>query len=422
MRYGAGEVPLEVPDANVAGVYRPRAPEVPEVDLGEAVRGDAASRLRAESRGRTVLFLVTDATRDEPHAAVLEAGLACVADAARIVVGVTTGSHRADTPGNRAIAAAAVGAARRAGTPRPEVAIHDCRATGRTDHGVTSRGNRVLLSDVLDGADLCLVASDVKPHWFAGYSNPLKHFLPGLAAFESIERNHRLALEPDSTFGRHPLHPEATRRTNPVAEDMLEAFELASGDRPAWALATVRAEGRFVHAELGPLRETAGRAMSVADRVAAFRAEPTSRVVVSAGGAPLDGTLYLSHRAVELTRAAVADGAEVLLLAECADGVADGESAYRNFYAELTRPLEEVLRRIREGYRLYQHKAYRLAELLTRVDALHLVSALPDDTVRAVHLRPAASPQSVVNGWLRDDPSCRITFFDEANRLCVLPA
>ena len=34
--------------------------------------------------------------------------------------------------------------------------------------------------------------------------------VPGIAAFEMIEANHRFAIEPDAVFGRHPLHPDAT--------------------------------------------------------------------------------------------------------------------------------------------------------------------------------------------------------------------
>jgi len=421
LRYGAGHVPLSVPDENVAGVYRPvRRDSTGGSPLAAVPGSEEAARLRADSRGRRVLFLIADATRDEPHGEILEAGLACVPEAASVTVGITTGSHRADTPGNRAIVEAAAEAARRLGLPAPDVFIHDCREATFTDHGTTSRGNRVLLSDRLDPAEVLLVASDMKHHYFAGYSNPLKDFLPGIAAFETIERNHRLALEPDATFGRHPLHPDPTRRTNPVSEDMLEAYRLAIGDRPCHALVTVTLDGRVAHAHLGPLREAAAGGMTVVDERASFTVPPTSRLVVSAGGTPQDDTLYLSQRAIELTRAAVADGGEILLLAECGGGVADGKSAYENFYLELTRPLPEVIRRIRGGYRLYQHKAYKFAELLQRVEALHLHSALPDADVLAAHLTPAADPQVIVDGWITEDPSCRIAFFDEANRLCVL--
>lgn len=421
LRYGAGHVRLVVPDENVAGVFRPARRGLPgDTPLAALPRSDEAARLRADSRARRLLLLIADATRGVPHGEILEAALACAPEAAAVTVGITTGSHGADTPGNRAIVQAAAGAAARLGLPAPEVFVHDCREAAFTDHGTTSRGNRVLLSDRLDSAEVLLVASDMKHHYFAGYSNPLKDFLPGIAAFETIERNHRLALESDATFGRHPLHPDPARRTNPVAEDMLEAWELARGDRACHALVTVTLDGGVAHAHLGPLREATARGMTVVDETASFAVPPTLRLVVSAGGMPQDDTLYLAQRAIELTRAAVAEGAEILLLAECGGGVAEGKSAYENFYLELTRPLPEVIRRIRDGYRLYQHKAYKFAELLQRVEALHLHSALPERDVCAAHLHPAADPQALLDRWIADDPACRIAFFDEANRLCVL--
>jgi nickel-dependent lactate racemase len=207
-----------------------------------------------------------------------------------------------------------------------------------------------------------------------------------------------------------------------VAEDMLEAWEVAAADRPCHALVTITVDGRAAHAELGPLREVTARGMTAVDEIASFSVPAGRRVVVSAGGTPQDDTLYLSQRAIELTRAAVAEGAEILLLARCGGGVADGRAAYENFYRELTRPLPEVLERIRAGYRLYQHKAYKFADLLRRIEALHLHSDLPDDEVRAAHLTPAPDPQAIIRRWIDQDPTCRITFFDEANRLCVLPA
>jgi nickel-dependent lactate racemase len=422
LRYGRGSIRLDVPQENVAGVHRPRrrASAGGADPLAGVPSTEGGRRLAEDCSGRSLLFLLADATRDEPHRRILEAALACASGARRLVVGITTGSHRADTAGNRAIAAAAIESARRAGCPEPTVVIHDCRSARFVDHGVTSRGNRVLLSDILDDAEVVLVASDMKHHYFAGYSNPLKDFLPGIAAFESIERNHALALEPGATFGRHPLHPNPSRRTNPVAEDMLEAYRLAVSGRPCHALVTVSAEGRVAHARLGPLEETAAATMELVDEVASFSVPESARLVVSAGGAPQDDTLYLSQRAIELTRQAAAEGAEILLLAECRGGIADGGAAYENFYLELTRPLGEILERIRAGYRLYQHKAFKFAELLRRIEKLHLRSALPDAEVRAAHLEPVADPQSLIDGWIREDPSCRIRFFDEANRLCVI--
>ncbi len=419
LRYGRGAVTLRLPEANVAGVVRPVDPEpAGEPSLPEAAR----EALARAARGRRVLVLASDATRPAVADPLRHAALAPLAGAAAVAVHLATGSHRADTPANAAALASLRDAARAAGLPDPRGGVHDCRAAAFTDHGVTARGTPVRLSRVLDDADVFLVLADVKPHYFAGYSNPLKFFLPGVAAFATIERNHRLALELDARAGRHPFHPDPARRTNPLAEDMLEAFERTRAGRDAFALVTVTAGGRLVHADLGPFPAACAGAFAASDRVASTAVAPQRRVVVSAGGAPQDATLYLAQRALELTRDAVADGGEVLLLASCDDGIADGASAMTNFYDELRRPLPEVLRRIREGYRLYQHKAFRFAELLGRVRAVHVASALPADALTAVHLTPAPDPQALLDRWLAEDPAARVLFLDEGNRLDVRAA
>lgn len=414
LRYGPGHVTLRVPEENVADVVRP------SIGVGiERVHPASPAEFRPRARGRHALLLVPDGTR-RPGTDTLEHAVSALAEAASLRVAVCTGSHRADTPANREIVAAVRDAAARHGAPEPDALLHDCRGGPFTDHGTTPRGNPIRLSAALDDRDLALAVADVKHHYFAGYSNPLKFFLPGLADFDTIESNHHLALDPLSAAGRHPFHPDPARRDNPLAAEMLAAFRTAWRGRDAYALATVRAEERYAFFELGELAEVAGRAFAVADAVAGARVDPSKRVVISAGGAPMDATLYLCQRAVELTRPAIADGAEILLLAECADGIADSDTARANFYDELTRPLDEILARIRDGYRLYQHKAYRFAELLRRIAALHLSSLLPDDEVRAAHFVPAHSPQDLIDGWIARDPRCRITFLDEANRLVVL--
>lgn len=419
LRYGPGAMTLRLPEGNVAGVVRPVDPEpAGEPSLPESTR-NALGRV---CRGRRVLVLASDATRPPLAPPLQRAAFAALAGARSVAVHVATGSHRADTPANAAALAALRDAACYAGLPPPGGGIHDCRAAAFTDHGVTARGTPVRLSRVLDDADVFLVLADVKPHYFAGYSNPLKFFLPGVAEFGTIEHNHRLALEPDSRAGRHPFHPDPARRTNPVAEDMLEAFERMRAGRDAFALVTVTAGGRRVHADLGPFAAACAGAFAASDRIASVAVTPRRRVVVSAGGAPQDATLYLAQRALELTRDAVADGGEVLLLASCADGIADGASAMTNFYEELRRPLPDVLRRIRAGYRLYQHKAFRFAELLGRLRAVHVTSALPAETLTAVHLTPAPDPQALLDRWLAEDPASRVLFLDEANKLDVRAA
>jgi nickel-dependent lactate racemase len=420
LRYGSGTTVLHIPSHNVGGVFRPTVlADVPPPTLAGS---PALETIRRAAWSKRTLVLVTDGTRAQAPVDLVRPLLGALREARSLQVAIATGSHQAHTEANRNIAHAMRAAAVAAGAPSPGVIANDCHGDPFVSYGTTSRGTPILLSEVLESIDVFVVIADIKPHYFAGYSNPLKFFLPGMAAFETIEANHRLALEPESTYGRHPFHPDPGRRTNPLAEDMAEAFAKAVGKRPAFALVTVTSGGRAVHAEAGDLRAVSARAFAVADEVASFAVPPTSYLVVSAGGAPQDATLYLAQRAVELTKACAKDGAEILLLAECSDGIADGPEALANFYDELARPIPEVFERIRAGYRLYQHKAYKFAELIARIQGLHLTSRLTDDAVRAIHLIPERDPQALVDRWIRSDPNARIAFFDEANRLCVRAA
>ncbi|MFN8179309.1 MAG: lactate racemase domain-containing protein [bacterium] len=420
LRYGQGTTVLHVPSRNVGGVFRPTA--AADAAAPTLVGSPALETIRRAAWGKRTLVLVTDGTRAQAPAELARPLLAALKEARSIQVAIATGSHQPHTEANRNISHAMRAALIAAGAPAPSVLANDCHTDPFVSYGTTSRGTPILLSQVLESVDVFVVIADIKPHYFAGYSNPIKFFLPGMAAFEAIEANHRLALEPESTYGRHPFHPDPSRRSNPLAEDMAEAFAKVVGKRPAFALVTVTSGRRIVHAEAGDLRAVTARAFAVADEVASFAVPPTSHLVVSAGGAPQDATLYLAQRAIELTKACARDGAEILLLAECADGIADGPEALANFYDELARPIPEVIQRIRAGYRLYQHKAYKFAELIARIEGLHLTSRLTDDAVRAIHLIPERDPQALVDGWIRSDPDARIAFFDEANRLCVRAA
>ena len=83
----------------------------------------------------------------------------------------------------------------------------------------------------------------MKNHYFAGYSNPIKNFVPGICNYSTAECNHALALRDESTFGQHPLHPDPRRRDNPLAKDMWEAYKIICAGRPVYVLATISKKG-----------------------------------------------------------------------------------------------------------------------------------------------------------------------------------
>lgn len=424
LRYGRGTVELELPRSRLRMVEI-REPESAGGALEafwRSLREPLGSPpLKELVAGRRVTFLLEDATRSEPHRAFLEACMPRLGGARRVSVFLTTGSHKRATPGNLRIVEQVKSLARREGV-RAQVTIHDCHADSTlTDLGRTARGTPVLVNHPALACDVFLVSAEMKNHYFAGYCSALKDFLPGICGYDTIEANHSLALDPDSTFGRHPWHPSPDRRGNPLAEDIVEGFEMMAGDRSTFVLASISAGDRAMWSAAGDIRHVTPEGITKVDELESARVPVCRRAVISPGGHPEDETLYNAQRSLEQARNVLADDAEVLFLAACADGVAPTERARANFFDRLTLPLDEVLETVKERYVLYSHKPYKFATLLKRLGDVHVLTELDRETVESAHMNKATEAQPVVDRWLEesDEP---ILVVDHANKMALYPA
>jgi nickel-dependent lactate racemase len=420
LHYGTGVVSLRVPDKNVQEIIRPWQGEQTQdavAGLRETVAGHAGA-FQDDVAGKRVCVLVDDGSRDEPLADVLPHLCGVLRRTASVQFLICTGTHNADTPKNRQIRREIEKACRDAGLNLTRVHAHDCKADEVRDVGSTSRGTRVLVNVLADEADVFLVVSDVKVHYFAGYSNPVKNFVPGISAFRTVEQNHSLALLEESTHGAHPWHPDPERRDNPLAEDQVEGMELIARGRPIYALVMISAAARLIWARFGPVQETSAESFLVTDERNIRAVTPAARVVVSPGGLSNDEDLYTAQRALELTRAAVTNGGEVLFLAACPNGIGEPQTL-ANFYNRLTVPLEEVIQSIRQDYVLYSHKPYKFAVMIRRLRRIWMHTQIPDHLIEAAHLYPTHAPQAIVDGWLAEQPDAGIIFVDGANKVAL---
>jgi len=424
LKLGDGALELRVPDDRLAGPWslqsvRPGA-TAGRSGVEGAVRELAEAGLVAAVRGRRVGLLLADGTRAWDPAELLPPLGELLAPARRVDAFLCTGTHDPGTPENRRMAER-VGEALSGFACPVAVTVHDARRDEHVELGTTARGTRVRVLAEAHRCEAFLVVADMKHHYFAGYSNPSKYYVPGLAELETVRGNHSLALEEGSVFGRHPWHPDASRRANPLASDLVEAFERFVGERPHFALALVSSSRGVVWSGGGRTEEVSGRAMAAVDDLASLSLSPVRFLVVSAGGAPHDESLYTAQRALELSRDAVLPGGEVLFLARCPNGVGP-PGARRNFFEPLTRPLADIRAAPREEYVLYSHKPVKFARLLTRLAAIHFLTDLPPAEVRRIHMQPVEDAQSVVDDWVRRaGPGERIGFLDDAAKLAILP-
>ena len=424
IHYGDSIVSLQIPEANVTQIIRPWHDEE-EADnraiLRQAMAGPEVEDFQEAIAGRRLCVLLDDGTRDVPFEDIFEQLFAALRTSSVVRFLICTGTHEPATPQNGKITAQIEKAAAKAGIGNFEIHAHDCERAEFAEAGATSHGTEIICNVLADDADVFLVLSDVKVHYFAGYSNPIKNFVPGICAFRTAEQNHSLALDDKSTFGVHPWHPDGDRRNNPLASDQLEGMRLIVKERPVFTLVTITTSGQIRWAKFGHVEPVSAEAFATVDQRNTHTVTPAGRLIVSPGGLPNDIDLYIAQRALELTKSAVTDGGEILFLAACPNGVGEAKTM-ENFYHRLTVPIDEIFNSIESEYKLYSHKPYKFAQMIRRLRRIHMYSQISDDIVRAAHLYPAHEPQAVVDNWLTEQPDAGITIVDGANKIALYSA
>jgi nickel-dependent lactate racemase len=344
--YGARPLPCPEPEGVRLRVIAPPSPE-PVPDLGAALDAALAhpSGARplaqvATARSRVVV-IVSDASREEPRAALFAAvrgALAAVPDD-HLTLAVANGTH---------------GPARleRLGLPeevlrRHRVVNHDARDEGSmVEMGRTSRGTRVRVNRCVAEADLVVTTGRVKPHYFAGYGGGAKGIFPGLAHEADARRNHELKADPASALG------EADG--NPCREDLEEAVRRLGRD--TYMLNVVEAGGVVLGAVAGDIVYAHREGVRMARPFCEVEAAPADAVVVSAP-LPVTSSLYQASKLVPPAGLLLREGGTVVVAAECPEG---------------TGPLDVVNEKIFAlGVRRY----------LPRSHALFLVSAMGEAVV-----------------------------------------
>jgi len=423
LHYADSFVTLRIPDKNIARIIRPWSNEQQTNNitlLSRTLKSGEINDFRKVIADKSLCVLLDDGTRDMPLADVFQQFFPALNDASSLRFLLCTGTHDAETPQNAEIKRLIKTFAAKAGISDYQIHTHHCRSDTFINAGRTSFGTDVLFNAKADDAEVFLVLSDVKCHYFAGYCNPVKNFVPGLCAYGTAEQNHSMALDEKSTFGLHPLHKDKSRGVNPVAADQLEAMRLIVKDRPVYTLVTISSSGKIQWSQFGPLEQVCAAAFDVVDKMNSCTVSPADRLIVSPGGLPNDIDLYIAQRALELTKNAVKDDGEILFLSACPGGIGS-DLTLENFYNRLTAPIDDVLKSIETGYKLFSHKAYKFARLIKRLRRIWVYSQIPDDLIYAAHLHPAHNPQEVVDGWLADDPNVKIIVVDGANKIALYP-
>jgi nickel-dependent lactate racemase len=391
--YGRGTLAFEF-EGGRFDVLEPAATDerpLTDSEIGAAIDDPYDSQPLEEivSPGESVLIVVSDATRATGSAQVVhllvrrlvQLGVAPVA--MRVIF--ATGIHRRVTREEKAELL----------TPflvqRIRTLDHDAADPARhISFGETERGTPVELDRALFDYSHVILTGAIGFHYFAGFTGGRKSVCPGLASARTIEATHLQALDFERG-GRRAGVGTGRLDGNAVHE---ECERIAAECAPSFLINTVTDErGQVVRLYAGDWRAAHRRACAeYADSHSVKIPERRALVVASAGGAPFDINLIQAHKALEMASYACAEGGDIVLVAECADGL--GRPDFLKWFdAADSRALEA---RLRDAYEVNGQTAW---SLLTKAERfrVRLVSSLPDDDVRRMRMTPARTIEEALS-------------------------
>ena len=419
--YNKSFLDLNIPEKNIANLIGSEENLITgsnKEKLDVAFNHHTGIKLEEMVTNKKIALIVEDHTREVPFEDRFSVLFPKLKSAQQLKIFIATGTHDGEVEGNYKIRLLIDSNAEKCELNIDKVIIHNCHAENFYFAGTTSIGNDIYANIEIKDAEIIIILSDMKNHYFAGYSNPLKSLLPGICKYETVERNHALTLNDKSTFGYHPLHPDEHRTDNPLAKDMYEGFKLIAGDRQVFVLGTICKHSQIQWAKFGGLKEVTSEGILQVDKMNAVTVEKTDKLIVSAGGYPNDESLYIAQRALELTKNAIKYGGEILFIAGCINGIGPNKSL-QNFYEPLKEDVNTILKKLSNKYIMYSHKTYKFAQLIQRMKSIYFFSELSDSEVKSIHLTPIMSPQKIINDWITVDPNVKINIFTEGNKVAV---
>jgi nickel-dependent lactate racemase len=385
------QLPLAFPQENLLAVAEPKeigtvgtpgalVQEALAKPFGSGKQGEGLDLAQFLKGAKRLLCIINDATRPTPTSLMLQTLLPVCQqanlDTEHITFLVATGAHRGPTEqeyqqilGNLYEQI------------RPRCVHHDARKDEEmVELGCTRNGTPIVLNRRLFEADRIIITGSVEPHYFAGFTGGRKAFLPGIAAYRTIEANHRQALSPAAR--------SLALEKNPVHEDMMDALPLIKA--PVFSLMTVLdKEQQVAAAAAGDLLTSFYAAVETARKVFCVPVPAKADIVVSVAKFPMDIDLYQSQKAIDNAALALKDGGTLILVSSCRDGI--GDKAYATLLAQATSP-EDALVRIQAGYKLGYHKAAKMAAVSARA-TVRAVTELSPAQLASMFISPVSSPQ-----------------------------
>jgi len=395
--YGETAESIELDDSIVQQVIYPNSLKSGEesVVLRKAILNPvSAPKLEEFLRDKkNILMIVNDATRPTPTARILEI-IHPILKGKNYRLLIATGSHRAPTEKEYDFIFGKLYA-----EIKDKVFVHDAKESECVSFGKTRHGTDILLNRMVKEADAIIPIGSIEPHYFAGYTGGRKSFLPGVAAYDSITANHKLAISRDA---------QALRlKGNPVAEEFDDAEKLLLNLNIFAIMTVLDSNHKTYAASSGGLRESFEALIQKADEVFVVPIEQQADIVVTVAASPTDIDLYQSQKALDNGKYALKENGIIILVSACRSGI--GSQAFLDLLGS-EKSCKAVIDKLDKEYKLGYHKAGKIAEIGLKAQ-MWAVTPLDQNLISKAHMRPFTKVSDAIREALKEKgPDAKITF------------
>lgn len=269
---------------------------------------------------------------------------------------------------------------------RNRIFVHDSKKEEDMKYlGRTKSGTELYINKMVTDTKNVIVIGSVEPHYFAGYTGGRKAFFPGVAAYKTVEMNHKFALSEKACSLR--------LKGNPINEDMIESIRLLK-EVNTFSIQTVLTQDYKIYAaKCGDIIRSFEQTIKYANDVYCVPIRKKSNIILTVVPYPMDINLYQSQHALENAKLALDEGGIIILVSKCRMGV--GNDAFLELLSKAD-TTEDVLELVGGEYKLGSHKSVRILNIKSRFEVF-AVTDLDDDIIRKAKFKPYSDIQTAID-------------------------
>jgi nickel-dependent lactate racemase len=349
--YGSVKLEIAIAEKNILEITYPRevGREQSDIILEQAIRRPLGNKslsefLKAKTR---VLFVVNDATRPTKTSEVFDLINGNIKLQYTQFI-IATGAHSAprETELHTIFG-------KHYGRYKEQIIIHDARdSTQHAYLGKTRYGNELWLNRKITACDKLVVIGSVEPHYFAGYTGGRKSLLPGVAAYRTIEQNHKFAL--------HSKARVLNLIGNPIHEEMLDCVQALGPERIFSFQMVLDKNHNIYKAFAGPISETFDMTVRHAQKCFSAKIPMKADIVVTVSQPPFDVNLYQTLKAIEHGRLALNLDGILIVVSPCPEGL--GPDSFARLFKDRS-SIRDAVENSKSSYRLGDHNAVNLSAI-----------------------------------------------------------